>query len=376
MINLEWGVVQQILWARKELQCLEVDLKGKKEKALNYVYLTGSALPGQQVIVNTTAVRLGLGSGGYHFVLINITRSLQAELSREYYPHRGKGHIIKLRYTPLQMRVATYEEKLIQRKPLYALKKHPGLLKGIPVIIGELHSMLAPFVFSLKKLLPHRKIVYIMSDSASLPLSLSNTVDYLKEKNLLAGTVTYGHAFGGDVETVNIYTALMAAKDEFNPDVIIITPGPGVVGTSTRYGYSGIEQGEHLDRVNKLGGVPVVIPRVSFSDLRSRHFGISHHTLTSLGEIATSGAFLPLADFDKERKSYIFRQLQSAGIFYRHKVILIKEIKPLPYLLNKYLPRNFNFNTMGRDIKKDPDFFASPVAAAIFTGKKIEGLLP
>ena len=193
---------------------------------------------------------------------------------------------MKLRYTPLQCKVQVYEELLDSRGSALARSRYEGL-KGLPVVIGELHSMVAPFILAMKKLQPDVKIVYIMTDSAALPIYLSDAVFRLKRDSLLEGTITCGHAFGGDLETVNIYTALMAAREELKADVVLLAPGPGVVGTSTRYGYSGIEQGEHIDRVRKMQGVPIVIPRISFGDLRTRHFGLSHHTITALSEIAS-----------------------------------------------------------------------------------------
>ena len=61
-----------------------------------------------------------------------------------------EGHIIKLRYTPLQFQVHTYEEKLLEKSPEISLKKYSGL-NNTPVVIGELHSMVAPFVLLFKK---------------------------------------------------------------------------------------------------------------------------------------------------------------------------------------------------------------------------------
>ena len=42
--------------------------------------------------------------------------------------------------------------------------------------------------------------------------------------------------------------------------------GPGIVGTASRLGFSGIEVGPVLDAAAGLGGVPIVCLRVSFAD--------------------------------------------------------------------------------------------------------------
>lgn len=356
MISIESGVVEKIIWSRGKIQCLEIKIAGKKEKAFNYPEFTGEALPGDLVMLNTTAVKLNLGSGGYHFVMANY-RIKEKDLN-------PGGHILKLRYTPLQCKVLTYEEILAQNNKSLAWSKYEGL-RGIPVVLGELHSMVAPFVITLKKINPALKIAYIMSDSASLPIYLSDTIFQLKKDSFLEGTVTFGHAFGGDLETVNIYTALMAAREELKADVILLTPGPGVVGTFTRYGFSGLEQGGHIDIVNKMQGIAVVIPRISFNDGRLRHRGLSHHTLTVLSEIASQRAFLPLPVLDKEKMRLILKQLKTSNLIGKHKIIFIKNNKILKWSLKG----KYNFQTMGRGLKEDPAFFFAVKAAAIFTEK-------
>ncbi|MDO9533757.1 MAG: DUF3866 family protein, partial [Bacillota bacterium] len=214
MISTEQAIVKNILWSRTGIQCLEVCLEEKNEKAINYTDLTGTVFPGNRVILNTTALELGLGSGGYHFVMAN------CELESK--PLKPDGHIMKLRYTPMQLKIQVYEEVLSIIDPTAALDKYLGL-KNIPVVIGELHSMLAPFVIALKTLIPDCKIAYIMTDSAALPLAFSNTVHRLKKESFIEGSVTCGHAFGGDIETVNIYTALMAAREQLGAEIIITT---------------------------------------------------------------------------------------------------------------------------------------------------------
>ncbi len=355
MINVEEGTVERVIWSNNKLQYLEVKIGEKKEKAINYLDLSGAASPGNKVYLNTTAVRLNLGSGGYHFVIVN-TESIP------YTNHAG--HIIKLRYTPLQHKVMTWEERCgIAVNNFYP--KDNGL--NFPVVIGELHSMLAPFAQTLKKINSTCRIVYIMSDSASLPLSFSRTVRSLKENGVLAGSITTGHAFGGDVECVNMYTALLAARDELKADVAVIAPGPGVVGTGTRYGYSGVEQGEHVERVHKMQGIPLVIPRISFADPRPRHRGISHHTLTALGELTTKSCYFPLPACSKGKMRYLFKQLSVSGLIKKHSIVLISSKR-----FHKYLEDCCsNCSTMGRNLQADPFFFATTCACAFFTEELI-----
>jgi len=232
------------------------------------------------------------------------------------------GHIMKLRYTPLQFAVLSADE---QQSPYHKVFDDFESLKGMPVIIGELHSMLAPIVFNIKQNRPELRVSYIMTDGGALPLSFSRTVAYLREKELIQGTVTFGQAFGGDFETVNIYTALITAYEILKSDIAIVTMGPGITGTGTKYGFSGIEQGPIIDAVNTLGGRPIFIPRISFADSRKRHCGISHHSVTVLKEIAKTRAevVIPLMEVDK--MDLIKKLIVKNELDKNHKIVYIEE---------------------------------------------------
>ena len=57
--------------------------------------MVGEVRDGDEVIVNTEALDLGLGSGGYDVVHVNLTRGLDA-------PGAAGPHVMKLNYTSLQ----------------------------------------------------------------------------------------------------------------------------------------------------------------------------------------------------------------------------------------------------------------------------------
>ena len=88
-----------------------------------------------------------------------------------------------------------------------------------------------------------------------------------------------------------MYSALAIARHIIHADATIVAMGPGIVGTATRLGFSGIEVGPVLDAATGLGGVPIACLRVSFADPRERHRGLSHHSATAL-TIATRGRAL------------------------------------------------------------------------------------
>ena len=103
---------------------------------------------------------------------------------------------------------------------------------------------------------PGRRLVYLMSDGAALPLGFSQTVTALKQEGLLAATITFGHAFGGDLEAVNIYSALLAAKHVVQADLAVVLMGPGVVGTGTTLGHNCHGTGHFPQRGAAAAGDP------------------------------------------------------------------------------------------------------------------------
>lgn len=298
-----------------------------------------------------------MGTGGAHFVIFNY--------SNESKDLEGKGHIMKLRYTPHQIRcLAVEEEDSIYHDIINDFKS----LDNHIFIIGSLHSMLAPIASILKWYKKDIKINYLMTDGGSLPIQFSNTVKLLKEKRLIKKTITIGHAFGGDFECTNIYTGLISAKEILQGDITIITMGPGIVGTGTKYGFSGIEQGQIIDAVNTLGGNPIVVPRISFNDSRKRHIGISHHTRTILSEIAKTSGKVILPILDEYKLNILEEQINEFKIDEKHDVFFEKGEN----IINAMDFFGINTKTMGRGYKEDKDFFLTLGAVGTYVIKGLD----
>ena len=138
---------------------VKVDIDGDEALAINYNDLTGNIKVGDIVILNTTAVELSLGTGGCHFIIFNY--------SNEDKRLEGKGHIMKLRYTPQQIRCLAAEE---EDSPYHDVYMNFKSLDNHIFIIGSLHSMLGPTAAMLKWLNKDIKINYIMTDGGSLPI--------------------------------------------------------------------------------------------------------------------------------------------------------------------------------------------------------------
>lgn len=349
MIGVKTGKVIKILKSNTYTTDVLVKINDIDYKAINYNRLTGSVEVGDLLLLNTTAIDLRLGTGGYHFVMSNLDKP-----NREI---TEGGHIMKLRYSPYQVKVFAAEE---QESKYHDLFNDFESLNHMPVIVGTLHSMLPPIVEVLKTYNKDIKVGYIMTDGAALPMDLSNSVRDLKERGLVDATITIGNAFGGDLDCVNIYNGLIAAKEILKCDVCVVTMGPGIVGTGTKYGFTGIEQGHIIDAVNDLGGIPIAVPRISFKDQRERHKGMSHHSMTVFGKISKTKAVIPIPDFEETKKQYICEQIDHHGISKKHKIIYVN-LDEVTKILEK---STIKMSTMGRKFDEEKEYFITAGVAA------------
>lgn len=318
---------------------------------------------GDKVLLNTTANSLHLSTGGVHFIHAVLNHPYDADQQFEQ-----KGHIMKLRYTSLQRSVLAVEE---QDSPFHETLSGRKTLHRMPVLIGELHSMLPIATAWIKELAKEStqhdgdpRMVYIMTDSGALPLGFSHHVNRLRSMNWLDGVITYGHAYGGDLEAVNKFTALLAARHVLQANIAIITPGPGIVGTGTVYGHSGMETGELINAVHALDGIPIAIPRISFADHRQRHRGISHHTLTALKDAALARALVPLPLLnDRDQSDTLIAQVRDSGLDERHQLSWT-DAPSLQCMEQVFAAYGEPITSMERELRDDPAFFASVCATA------------
>ncbi|MDI6709405.1 MAG: DUF3866 family protein [Bacillota bacterium] len=359
-IRLRRGHVARLLGQRPGLTEILVNVDGKEEKAVCYEELTGPVAAGDEVILNTTAVHKDLGTGGYHFVVanLNITGTEVPEA----------GHIMKLRYAPGQLKVLAAEE---DDSPLADAIRGLTTLDGMPVLVGSLHSQLGPSAAALRRQAPAARLAYVMTDGGALPIAFSRLVRELRETGVLDFTVTCGHAFGGDLEAVNIYSGLLAAMAN-GADAAIVAMGPGVVGTGSPFGCTALEQGQLVNAVHTLGGLAIAIPRIGFADPRSRHRGLSHHTRTALGRVALAPCYVALPDLPPDQASLIRRQAAEAGLAERHRLVTV----PGDVALEAMRDLNLKVTTMGRGPDTEPAFFLAAGAAAVLAARALAGRLP
>jgi hypothetical protein len=360
-VRLIWANVATIIEQRQGLQRLGVAFEdGVEAVAICYPALSGECAVGESVLLNTTAADMELGTGGVHFVVARARVAGALALDRS-----SGGHIMKLRYTPLQTDVLSVESP---ESPHHAVMGEATSVAGMPVVCCGLHSQFPLVAAAVKRRDPSLKIAYVMTDGASLPMAMSDLVGFSAEAGLIDVTVSCGQAFGGDLEAVNLHSGLLAARLVALAHVAVVAIGPGVVGTATPFGHGGVAQGEALNAVAAVGGVPVACLRVSFADTRDRHRGVSHHSIAALGSVALAQCKVALPSLPLPMSQVVDEALERAGVWERHVACVSREgaIEPPPLM-------GVEVTTMGRGYQQDPAFFsaafaAGDVAAALASG--------
>lgn len=326
---------------------LDVLVEGEGEcRALAYPSLVGCPEVGDRVLLNTTALAMGLGTGGY---------ALVAAIPDRLPPDpTGPGHLVKARYTPLQASVLGADDA---DSPHHALLCEAETLDGLPVVVADLHSALPAIVAGLLLDRPGTRIAYVMTDGAALPLWFSRTVAQLRESGSLSAAVTAGQAFGGDVEAVTLHTGLLAARYVLDADVAIVAQGPGNLGTGTRWGFSGVAAGEAVNAAATLDGRPVASLRISEADPRERHRGISHHSVTAYGRVALAPADVVVPVLPGR----FGEQVAAAAkpLAERHRLVHV----PVGGLYEALRRSPVRLSTMGRSLDEDTTYFLAAAAA-------------
>jgi hypothetical protein len=314
-------------------------------RALAYPALVGSPAVGDRVLLNVSALTLGLGTGGYALVV-----ALPDRLPPD---DESPGHVVKARYTPLQAVVLAADE---EDSPYRQVLAGADSLDGMPVVVAGLHSALPAIVAGIHERRPDVRIGYVMSDGGALPAWFSRTLDRLADR--LAGTVTVGQAFGGDLEATNVHSGLLTARYALRADVAVVAQGPGNLGTGTRWGFSGVSTGEAVNAAATLYGRPVGALRISAADARHRHRGVSHHSLTAYGRVALAPADLVVpAGLDPLLRKEVEAAL--APLADRHRIVAV-DCAGLDAALRASPVR---LSTMGRGLDEDYAYFLAAAAA-------------
>jgi hypothetical protein len=345
-------------------QKLVVELDGRARPAIADVALLGAAQIGDEVIVNAQALDLGLGSGGFDVVHVNLTRGLGGDGA-------PGADVMKLNYTSLQHAVRPVEEGRLD----LPLRR--------PVAMLALHGQLAPVVWAFARAMPDARLGYVQTEGGALPGGHSRMVRALRARGLLAGHLTAGAAYGGEGEAITTAGALHHGLDTLGWDAAVCGPGPGIVGSDSPLGHGGLSALDSAHAALALGCEALIVARMSSGDPRARHRGISHHTLTVLdlllapvtvalpaGMRSPVGADLraglgavfggampsrPGLELDVERPARITRH----------------DWRRAPVDLPAYATSGLSADTMGRGLTEDPLFFGAALAGGFALGELV-----
>jgi Protein of unknown function (DUF3866) len=332
MLKLRRAVVREVVDASASVaeQQLVIELAAERlplRAAVADVRLVGRAEVGDELVVNVQALDIGLGSGGFDIVHVNLTRGLRGGQAEG-------GNAMKLNYTSLQHAVEPVEDERL-RLPVRR-----------PVAVLALHGQLAAVAWAFSQSAPGRRLGYVQTEGGALPGGHSRTAAELRRRGLLDCHLTAGAAFGGDGEAITTAGALHHGLRSLDWDAAVCGPGPGIVGSSSVLGHGGIYALDSAHGALALGCPTVVVARMSSGDERARHRGLSHHTRTVLELLLAPVTVALPAGEDLAHPARIARH----------------EWRSAPVDLAAFASSGLPAATMGRELFEDTLFFGAALA--------------
>lgn len=358
MLKLRRATVLDADPAQGSEQGLGVELagaRGERRAAIADVGLVGGCEVGDELIVNVEALDLGLGSGGFDIVHVNLTRGLSALAD-------GDANVMKLNYTSLQHTVNPVEDESLSL-PVHA-----------PVAVLALHGQLASVAWAFGQARPGARLGFVQTTGGALSGGHSRTVRELRERGLLVGHLTAGAAFGGEGEAITTAGALQHGLQQLGWDAAVCGPGPGIVGSSSPLGHGGMSALDSAHAALVLGAPALLVARMSSADDRARHRGISHHTLTVLDLLLEpvtvalpSGMRSPVGADLRAGLGSVF-----GGSMPSRPALALDVERPVRITrhdwrrasvdLPAYAASGLSTHTMGRSLTEDPLFFGAALA--------------
>jgi len=317
------------------------DVSGSERVAMADCSCVGDTKVGDEVVVNTEALDRELGSGGFDIVHVNLTRGLEKQELKD-------ANVMKLNYSSLQHAVLPVEENVEGDNNSRQIKQLTKL--SAPVGVFFLHGQLAPTAFAIKQTNPELKVGYIQTHGGALPGGMSKVVKELLERELLFEHVTAGHCYGGAREAVTVAGALNFGLSEAGWDIALCGPGPGILGSGSRFGHGGMYALDNAHTALSLGADVVLVARASSGEQRQRHRGISHHSQTVL-ELLLQPVTVALP-----------AQTGLKSLDNKH------QWKTIEVDLAAYRDSGLPARTMGRSLIQDPLFFQTALAGGVVLG--------
>ena len=208
----------------------------------------------------------------------------------------------------------------------------------------------------------------MQTPGGALAGSLSRDAHRLRGEELLCGHITAGAAFGGEHEAIGVIGAIDAAARDLEWDAVVAGPGPGILGSATHFGHGGMVALDTAHAALALGLPTLASPRLSSSDPRPRHRGLSHHSRAML-EALLAPVRVPVPEADLEGWPLLESDTPEGGLPQAALDALIEicggrhDLAVQRVDLSGYEDSGLPATTMGRSLAEDPLFFAAPLAA-------------
>lgn len=232
----------------------------------------------------------------------------------------------------------------------------------------ELQSQVAAVAAGFLARLPNAQVVYVMTDGGTLIADQSEVLRSWKEAKLLGAVVTAGQCQGGDLEAINVYSGLLLARYALGAQFIVVSQGVGEADTGTRFGFSGIEQGEAANAVASLGGYPMVCLRWSSADPSAARHAANDHTLTILDRVVRCRCAVAIArDAPGKRRHEILEAMEALQLHERHDILSESRGEPgLGLLESRGVP------VPGGSFDQDREFYLHASAAGAAAAEMVE----
>jgi hypothetical protein len=353
MLKLRRAVVREVEDASASAaeQQLVIELAGERlplRAAVADVGLVGRAQVGDELVVNVQALDIGLGSGGFDIVHVNLTRGLRGGEAQG-------ANVMKLNYTSLQHAVEPVEDERLH------------LPVRRPVAVLALHGQLAPVAWAFAQGAPGRRLGYVQTEGGALPGGHSRTAAELRRRGLLDRHLTAGAAFGGDGEAITTAGALHRGLRGLGWDAAVCGPGPGIVGSSSALGHGGMYALDSAHAALALGCATVFVARMSSGDERARHRGLSHHTRTVLELLLAAATVALPTGMDLESPD-----LERSGA-HRPAVLARHDWRARRVDLAGFAASGLVGETMRRGVGEDELFFAASLAGGAVLAEMVTG---
>ena len=246
--------------------------------------LCGPVKPGDELLLNTTALDLGLGTGGAHAVHTNLSSPFEGAA--------GPGRVMKARYLAEQLPVDAFEEAAAAPAGVAAADESAlPSLDGVRVVFSVLHSHALALAAAVKSA-DGEAPGYVMTDGGALPFVLSDLAAACLEQGVIATAVSTGQSFGAPIEAVTVASGVAALAAQ-GIRRVVVSPGLGHAGTASALGFSALDLAGHAAVLDGLGAATSLAVRASSADRRERHRGVSHHT-RALAALAPPRTVVPV----------------------------------------------------------------------------------